>query len=106
VGWLESELSEVVKRNHVLAAEHGSMIIRHLVMPSHVECCTKPILEFVADTMRDKVLVNLMAQYYPANMVKSNLQKYADIARHPSRNEIQDAYTYTRALGLQFEQVS
>jgi uncharacterized Fe-S radical SAM superfamily protein PflX len=56
--------------------------------------------------MRDKVLVNLMAQYYPANMVKSNPQKYPDIARHLSRNEIQDAYTYARALGLQFEQVS
>jgi putative pyruvate formate lyase activating enzyme len=106
--WVGSKASyrEVVKRNHVLAAEHGSMITRHLVMPSHVECCTKPILKFVADTMRDRVLVNLMAQYYPANMVKSNPQKYPDIARHASRNEIQDAYTYARALGLQFEQVS
>lgn len=97
---------KVVKRNHLFAAEHGSMIIRHLVMPNHLECCTKPILEFIANTMRDKVLVNVMAQYYPANLVKLEPKKYQDITRSPSAKEIQQAYGYARSLGLQFEQVS
>jgi putative pyruvate formate lyase activating enzyme len=106
--WVGAKASypQVAKRNHVFAADHGSMIIRHLVMPGQVECCTKPIFEFIARTIGDKVLVNVMAQYYPANMVTKTPQKYADIARHPSRGEILDAYNYARSLGLQFQQVS
>ena len=106
--WVGAKASypEVVKRNHVFAAEHGSMIIRHLVMPGHIECCTKPILDFISETIGDKVLLNIMAQYYPSNMVPRNPEKYPDIARYPSRKEINDAYDYARVLGLQFEQVS
>jgi len=36
---------EVVSRNHFMAYQNGDMIVRHLVMPGHVECCTKPILD-------------------------------------------------------------
>jgi len=106
--WVGAKASyrEVVKRNHVFAADHGSMIIRHLVMPGHVECCTKPILEFISGTIGGRVLVNVMAQYYPANMVTKNPEKYADIARYPTRTEILEAYNYARSLGLQFQQVS
>jgi putative pyruvate formate lyase activating enzyme len=106
--WVGAKASypDVVKRNHVFAADHGSMIIRHLVMPNHLECCTKPILEYIAKTIGDKVLVNVMAQYYPANLVTRNPEKYPDIARYPSKSEIQEAYAYARSLGLQFEQVS
>lgn len=106
--WVGAKASypEVAKRNHVFAADHGSMIIRHLVMPGHVDCCTKPILRFIAETIGEKAFVNVMAQYYPANMVTKNSQKYADIARYPSRREIVEAYDYARGLGLQFHQVS
>jgi len=106
--WVGAKASyrEVVKRNHVFAAKHGSMIIRHLVMPNHLECCTQPILKFIADTMRDEVLVNVMAQYYPSNLVTADPRKYHDIARSPSGKEIQQAYAYARSVGLEFEQVS
>ena len=75
-------------------------------MPGHIECCTKPILDFISETIGDNVLVNIMAQYYPSNMVPRNPEKYPDIARYPSKEEIQEAYDYARMLGLQFEQVS
>ena len=106
--WVGAKASypEVAKRNHRFAADHGSMIIRHLVMPGHVECCTKPILRFIAETIGGKVLVNVMGQYYPANMVTKNPEKYGDIARYPSRGELAEASEYARGLGLQFQQVS
>jgi putative pyruvate formate lyase activating enzyme len=106
--WVGAKASypEIAKRNHTFAAKHGSMIIRHLVMPGHVECCTKPILEFIAENMRDEVLVNIMAQYYPSNLVTRTPERYPDIARHPSRREIQEAYDHAHALGIEFEQVS
>ena len=97
---------DVARRNHLFAASHGSMIIRHLVMPGHVECCTKPILRFIAETMGETVLVNVMAQYSPANMVARNPEKYPDIARHPTKDEMQQAYSSARSLNLQFQQVS
>lgn len=97
---------EIAKRNHIFAAAHGSMIIRHLIMPGHIECCTKPILDFIEETMGEKVLVNLMSQYYPANLVAEDSEKYREIARRPSRMEIQEAYEHARALKLQFAQIS
>ncbi len=106
--WVGSKASypEVAKRNHLFAAQHGSMIIRHLIMPGHVECCTKPILEYISKTIGDSVLVNVMAQYYPANLVARNPEKYRDIAKRVTRDEIEQAYSYARELNLQFEQVS
>ncbi len=106
--WVGSKASypEVAKRNHMFAADHGSMIIRHLVMPGHVECCTKPILEHVSETIGDRVLVNVMAQYYPANLVARSPERYRDIARRVSRDEIEQAYNHARELNLQYEQVS
>jgi len=76
------------------------------VMTGHVECCTEPILNFIAETVGERILVNVMAQYYPANLVARTPEKYPDIARRLSREEIQRAYAYARALNLQFEQVS
>jgi putative pyruvate formate lyase activating enzyme len=96
---------EVAKRNHVFAARHGSMIIRHLVMPNHIECCTKPILTFIANTVGSRCLVNIMSQYYPANMVTKD-SKYAEIARYPRRDELEQAFRYAHSLGLEFNQVS
>jgi len=40
--------------------------ICHLVMPRHVKCCARPILEWLAETMPD-VPVNIMDQYAPDN---------------------------------------
>lgn len=45
---------ETVTRNHKLAWESGDMIIRHLVLPNHLECCTKPILEWIHDNLGKK----------------------------------------------------
>ena len=56
--------TEVVRRNHLMAEETGDLIIRHLVIPGHIECCTKPLLEWIDDNL-DAPYVNLMKQYRP-----------------------------------------
>jgi len=38
-----------VTKNHKIAKKSGDMIIRHLVLPSHVECCSKPILKWISE---------------------------------------------------------
>ncbi len=96
---------EVVSRNHLLAYKSGEVIIRHLVMPNHLECCTYPILDWVAENMPD-CLVNIMGQYRPEHKVRRSPQDYPDIARHVHRGEVQAAQEYATDLGICWRPVS
>jgi len=55
---------DVVKRNILRCRDNCDMIIRHLIMPGHIECCLKPILEWIAQKM-PKVKVSLRGNYVP-----------------------------------------
>lgn len=55
---------ETAARNFLLASESGDVIIRHLLLPGHVECCFKPVAEWVAEHLPE-VPFNLMFQYMP-----------------------------------------
>jgi putative pyruvate formate lyase activating enzyme len=83
--------------------------IRHLIMPNHVECCTRPVLEWIAATMPD-VPVNVMDQYHPDNFCDPHSPrydaKYAAIARRPTAQEIRQAFRIAKELGLRFEALS
>ncbi len=87
---------EIVERNHEIAGKSGELVIRHLVLPNHVECCTKPVLERIAELFGDKVIVNIMPQYRPEYRAK----EFEEIARYPSRKEIEEAWRYAEKLGL------
>jgi putative pyruvate formate lyase activating enzyme len=101
---------DTVTANLELIHQWGEdLTIRHLVMPNHVECCTRPVFEWVATHMPE-VPVNVMDQYHPDNFcepagAKFN-PKYADIARRPSRSEIREAFRHAKRLGLRFEALS
>ncbi|NWF95419.1 MAG: radical SAM protein [Candidatus Thorarchaeota archaeon] len=96
---------EVVSRNHLLAYQSGEVIIRHLVMPNHIECCTFPILEWVAKNMPE-CMVNIMGQYRPEHRVLSRSRDYPDIARRVSSEEMRMAYERATELGVCWEPVS
>ena len=96
---------EVVSRNHRLAQSNGDMIIRHLVLPNHVECCTKRVLQWVSQHC-PKALVNIMGQYHPDNRVPSERSTYADITRRPSLDEMKAAYDFADELGIVYSPVS
>lgn len=96
---------EVVSRNHSIAYRYGDMIIRHLVLPGHLECCTKPVLKWIAQNL-PRALVNVMGQYRPEYLVAADPGGYPDVARRPSLDEMEEAFRYARELGLCFEPVS
>jgi len=52
-------------RNHLEAKKYGELIIRILVLPSHLECCTKPIINWIAEKLGTDTRVNVMFQYRP-----------------------------------------
>lgn len=79
---------EVVQRNFLRAKENGELLIRHLVMPSHLECCTEKIVDWVAENLGKDVRFNLMFQYYPT----FKAYEYPEIARRLSVEEMKQAY--------------
>ncbi len=52
-------------RNHLEAKRYGELIVRVLVLPDHLECCTRPILHWIAKILGTGTRVNLMFQYRP-----------------------------------------
>ncbi len=54
----------VVSRNHIMAMQHAEMIVRHLVLPNHVECCSIPVMNWLSENTPG-ALVNVMDQYRP-----------------------------------------
>lgn len=86
---------EIITRNHEIAYRQGEMIIRHLVMPNHVECCSIPILDWIADNVPE-AFVNVMAQYYPTYKAF----EYEDINRRITSDEYRKVYGHAVKLGL------
>jgi putative pyruvate formate lyase activating enzyme len=55
----------VVRENLLWANEHSELIVRHLIMPGHVECCWRPVAEWLASELPG-VKVNLRSGFWPA----------------------------------------
>jgi len=55
----------VCTRNHLEAKKYGEPVIRVLVLPYHLECCTRPILDWIAKNLGTETRVNVMFQYRP-----------------------------------------
>jgi putative pyruvate formate lyase activating enzyme len=94
---------EVLTRNLKRIHDEGSgeIIIRHLVMPNHIECCSKPILDFIASEL-PKAVVNIMGQYRP----EYKAQKYPEIDRRPTPQEMIEVKKYADNLNILYRPVS
>jgi putative pyruvate formate lyase activating enzyme len=98
---------ETLTRNIALLSEwRENFTIRHLVMPRHVECCTYPVLDWLAEHV-PAAPVNVMAQFHPDNFCDPGSSKYrdkyAEIARRPTSLELEASWQRARKLGLKFE---
>jgi putative pyruvate formate lyase activating enzyme len=89
------EYTAVVKRNHMLAYQHSEVIVRHLVLPNHFDCCSKPIMEYIANNLPNAV-VNIMAQYRP----DYKAFEYRDIARIVLPDEVLQVKEYAEKIGI------
>jgi len=56
---------ETVTRNFLHANRTADVLVRHLVLPGHLECCTRPVVEWCAEHLGPQVRFNLMFQYHP-----------------------------------------
>ncbi|MEX0611459.1 MAG: radical SAM protein [Pirellulales bacterium] len=62
---------DTVTRNLSIAAGQGNLIIRHLLLPGHFDCCYRPIVDYVARelpaakfSIRDGYLPRWQARHY------------------------------------------
>ena len=85
----------IVKRNHMFAYQHGEVIVRHLVLPNHINCCSKPIINYLAENLPNAV-VNIMAQYRPEYMA----YEYKEISRPALPEEVLQVKEYAEKRGI------
>jgi putative pyruvate formate lyase activating enzyme len=85
----------VVKRNHILAYQHGEVIVRQLVLPNHRACCSQRIMQWIQENI-PQVAVNIMVQYRP----EYHADEYEEIACPVSREEHLRVKEYAETLDL------
>ena len=87
---------EVCTRNHLEAKKHGELIIRVLVLPGHLECCTHPILSWIAENLGCETRVNLLFQYRP----EWRANEIPELQRRLSKGEMEKAVHLAKRAGL------
>ncbi len=87
---------QIIKRNHKKAYKSAEMIIRHLILPNHIECCSKPLLNWIADNLGLDVVLNIMPQYRPTY----NAFKHQDVSTLPTIDEINEVKSFAEGLGF------
>jgi putative pyruvate formate lyase activating enzyme len=88
---------ETVTRNLRIAAGDARVLVRHLLLPGHHQCCTVPVLRWLAENLAG-VPVNLMAQYRPDHLVLQG--RRPELRRFTSLREVNEARELAGALGV------
>jgi putative pyruvate formate lyase activating enzyme len=85
----------VVRENLLWASRHSELIVRHLLMPGHVECCWGPIAEWLAAELPG-VKVSLRPAFWPA----WHADRHAELRQTVASSESIRALELARALGV------
>jgi len=89
------DYNRVVQENLLWADEHSELIVRHLLMPGHVECCWQPVAQWLAANLPG-VKVNLRAGFWPA----WHAARHAELRRLVSTRENDCAVGLAREFNL------
>jgi putative pyruvate formate lyase activating enzyme len=87
---------EVVTRNVLLASRSAELIVRHLVMPGHLDCCFRPVARWLAAHLAGTPFT-LMTGYVPAWRTAGAM---GDLSRCLTEAECADAERFAMDLGL------
>ncbi len=87
---------EACTHNHLEARKHGELIVRVLVLPEHLECCSRPVLDWISGNLGPETRVNVMFQYRP----QWRAHEIPELQRKLSREERQKAVQLAKKAGL------
>lgn len=87
---------KTITRNYSLAFKQAEILIRHLVLPNHLECCTSRIFEWVGKNLDNKIRLNIMDQYHPEFEVFT----FEGMDRRVNQEEMGRAFELAKENGL------
>jgi len=83
----------IVGENLIWANQHSELIVRHLLMPGHVECCWRPVAQWLAENLPE-VKVNLGLGFWPAWRVSAHRELQGTIDRRETAQALEIARAY------------
>jgi putative pyruvate formate lyase activating enzyme len=86
----------ITTRAFLEAKAQADVLVRQLVLPGHIECCTKPIIEWCAQNLGRDVRFNLMFQYFP----EYRASMFPEINRTLTAAEVKRAMEVVKEAGL------
>jgi len=87
--------TSVVRENLLWADAHSELIVRHLIMPGHVDCCWQPVACWLAKSLPG-VKVNLRSGFWPAWQAG----RHPELKQPAVADETNRAMTIAREHGL------
>jgi putative pyruvate formate lyase activating enzyme len=84
-----------------MARQSMPVYVRMLILPDHSECCHIPSIHWLKE-YRDRIIVNIMAQYSPDSDITD---MDGPMANHPKAEEVQTVIEEARQSGLTLLQV-
>jgi len=87
---------KILCRNLKIASRQGRLIVRHLVMPGHFDCCFLPVVRWLAEELPEAAL-SLRCGYLPRWRATS----LPELASRLSREETERARHVAQASGLE-----
>jgi putative pyruvate formate lyase activating enzyme len=85
----------VVRENLLWAFEESDLIVRHLLMPGHIDCCWRPIAQWLSEMLPD-VKVNLRRGFWPG----WQSAQHGELGRLVSDVEADRAWSLAREMEL------
>jgi len=90
-----SNYTPIVQENLRWAADHTTLIVRHLLMPGHGECCWRPLAAWLAAELPG-VKVSLRTGFWPGWFST----RHPELRKTTSQSEEERAFAWARELGL------
>ncbi len=88
---------DTVQRNLLSAKGAADLIVRHLVLPGHAECCREPVMRWLKENM-PQVKLSLRGEYIPPAEARNSPTEYL------RELEFKDAFDRARELNLRMIQ--
>ena len=77
---IDGERNQLELRETLEFARHRGLMLRHLVLPGHLDCCTRPVLQWLARDFA-QVPLNVMGHYLPAGPARTGQLVAAELGR-------------------------
>ena len=78
------DYNRVVRENLLWANDHSELIVRHLLMPGHVECCWRPVAAWLSENLPG-TKVNLRSGFWPAWHAARHTELRGTVSDHEAR---------------------